>query len=58
MTVRLKAATTADGEVRLVLPEGRHLERGGWFVAADTINAEQRLLGLRVWATGRRRVRV
>jgi hypothetical protein len=35
--------------VRLVLPEGRHLERDGWYVAADVLAGAERLLALRVW---------
>lgn len=49
MTIRLKPAVTRDGEVRLMLPAGRHLERDGWFVATDVFGGRKRLLELRVW---------
>lgn len=48
MPIRLKAVT-ANGEVRLVLPEGRHLERDGWYVAADILTSSPRLLAMRIW---------
>lgn len=58
MGIRLKPATRANGEIVLALPAGRHLERGGWFVAADTINKGERLIALRVWPPHEDRARV
>jgi hypothetical protein len=49
MSIRLSPAGT-NGGIRLVLPEGRHLERDGWHVAVDIVNGEPRLLAARVWA--------
>lgn len=51
MSVKLKAVVTAENDVRLALPDGRHLASGGWFVAADTTIVDgDRLLILRIWS--------
>src|SRR4051794_23088671 len=52
MSVKLKPVSGGGGnDVRLVLPEGRHLESGGWFVAADTVVVDgERLLVVRIWS--------
>ena len=50
MSVRFKAMPVADGRIRLVLPSGRHLQEGGWYVAADVHEEHAPLLVLRVWA--------
>src|SRR3954447_22630873 len=48
MSIRFKAGT-ANGEVRLMLPEGRQLGRDGWYATANITTGTPRLLALRVW---------
>jgi len=52
MNVRLKPTVDEQDEIRLVLPQGRHLEEGRWYVAADIRNSGKRMIVVRIWSPG------
>ena len=53
--VRFRAVPGQDGEVRLMMPVGRHLESESWWVVGELV---RELLVLRVWLAATNRFRV
>ena len=49
MPIRMQAVATDGGEIRLMLPAGRTLNRDGWYVTAEAQVGPPALLTLRAW---------